>query len=52
MNESQLTLQDYQNIEPEKLVTLDENIYLEFKQTAYWDEEINSKKQKWIKINL
>ena len=49
VNESQLTLQDYQNIEPEKLVTLDENIYLEFKQTAYWDEEINSKKAKMDK---
>lgn len=49
-NESQLTLEDYQTIEPEKLVKLDENIFLEFKQTAYWDEEINIKKDK-MEIN-
>ncbi len=46
INESQLTLEDYQTLEPEKLVTLEENIFLEFKQTAYWDEEINLKKIK------
>mgnify|MGYP001162784741 FL=1 len=46
INESQLTLEDYQTLEPEKLVKLEENIFLEFKQTAYWDEEINLKKLK------
>ena len=44
INESQLNLEDYQTLEPEKLITLDENIFLEFKKTAYWDEEITLKK--------
>ena len=45
INESQLTLEDYQTIGPEKLIVLDENIFLEFKRTAYWDDEITSKKE-------
>jgi len=44
-NESQLFLDDYLKMDSNKLVKCDENIFLEFKQSAYWDEEILSKKE-------